>query len=100
MAEDSMRPGSIGESLKPEIDKHRGILWRFIGKNLKKDGQLVTRYEERHASRGAQDPINNVKGQDWDSRRRVPERYRDGNWRDVGVVNRHGRRKRRQPLNA
>ncbi|GFY70184.1 retrovirus-related Pol polyprotein from transposon TNT 1-94 [Trichonephila inaurata madagascariensis] len=40
--------------------------------------QLVAKYEERHASRGTQDPINNVKGQDWDSRRREPERYRDG----------------------
>ncbi|GFT96715.1 uncharacterized protein TNCV_1159151 [Trichonephila clavipes] len=41
--------------------------------------QLVAKYEEKHASRGTQGSINNVGGQDLDSRRRVPDRRRDGN---------------------
>ncbi|GFX70942.1 hypothetical protein TNCV_1689251 [Trichonephila clavipes] len=49
--------------------------------------QLVAKYKERHAGRGSQDPINNVGEQDWDLSR-IPERRKDGNWRDAGVLNR------------
>ncbi|GFX69464.1 hypothetical protein TNCV_380331 [Trichonephila clavipes] len=50
--------------------------------------QLVAMYEKRHGGRGTQGPINNVAGQDWDLRRRLPDRCRDGNWRVAGVINR------------
>ncbi|GFW67323.1 uncharacterized protein TNCV_2595561 [Trichonephila clavipes] len=50
--------------------------------------QLVAKYKESPAGRGAQSPINNVGGQDWDSRRRVLKKRRDGNWGNAHVANR------------
>ncbi|GFY48575.1 hypothetical protein TNIN_474931 [Trichonephila inaurata madagascariensis] len=47
--------------------------------------QLVAKYEE---GTGALGSSNNVGRQEWDSRRRLLDRRRDGNWRNVGVVHR------------
>ncbi|GFW80483.1 hypothetical protein TNCV_2415851 [Trichonephila clavipes] len=56
--------------------------------------QLVEKYEERHGYRGILGSTNNVGGQEWDSRRWLPDRRGDGNWRDAGVVNRQTDAKR------
>ncbi|GFW84513.1 hypothetical protein TNCV_456941 [Trichonephila clavipes] len=50
--------------------------------------QLVAKCEEKHGGRGTQGPMNNVGGKDWDSRMRLPDRLREGNWREASVVNR------------
>ncbi|GFV19962.1 uncharacterized protein TNCV_2221301 [Trichonephila clavipes] len=50
--------------------------------------QLVIKYEERYTSRETQGPIDNIRKQDWDARRRFLDRHKDGNWRDSGVIKR------------